>query len=44
MSIRMASIWAVCVRMTIPSSTGVVQAVGKPRIPSTSTMHMRQPP
>jgi len=44
MSRRMASIWAVRVRTIIPSSTGVVQAVGKVRTPSTSTMHMRQPP
>jgi hypothetical protein len=39
-----ACTWAVCVRITMPSSAGVVHAVGKRFIPSTSTMHRRQPP
>jgi hypothetical protein len=36
--------WAVVVRTTISGCTAVLQAVWRPRMPSTSTRHMRQAP
>jgi len=40
---RISSVASVSVRTTIPSVTGVLQARGSPRIPSTSTTQVRQP-
>ena len=33
-----------CVCTTMPSATGVVHEIGRPRMPSTSTRHMRHMP
>ena len=40
---RISVVAGVSVRTTMPSCTGVLQASGSPRIPSTSTTQVRQP-